>query len=71
MRDEFPTQKQFEFAKEISEFLEVEMPQDFTKGTYSDFINHYKNRFYELKELYPDDEYDEHDDNGSKYSWER
>lgn len=71
MKDDLTTEKQFEFAKAISEMLDVPMPQDFTKEAYSEFINHYKNRYYEVKELYGDDDYDEHDDNGSRYSWER
>lgn len=65
------TEKQFEFAKAISETLDVEMPQDFTKESYSEFINHYKDEYYKIKELYPEDDYDEHDDNGNRYSWER
>ena len=37
--NELPTAKQINFAKEISEVLDIPLPEDKTKAAYSAFIN--------------------------------
>ena len=37
-----PTQKQIEYAKYLAERMCVELPMEFTKGAYSEFISKWK-----------------------------
>ena len=48
MKDRKPTQKQIEFAKAISNALDV-YPEDETFDAYNEFIAYYRRDFYEAK----------------------
>lgn len=40
-----PTEKQYDYAKAISEELEMPLPSIFTKKAYSEYISHYQNEY--------------------------
>lgn len=44
-----PTQKQIEYAQEISRFLEVPLPEEYTKEAYTDWIGAYAKEYRDMK----------------------
>ena len=45
------TYGQIRLAKDISEYLEIDLPQEKTKQAYSDFINRYSKRYKAVVEI--------------------
>lgn len=53
-----PTEKQYNFARVISEELEIPLPENFSKSAYSNYIRHNLNKFKKSTQRYNDeDEY--------------
>lgn len=44
--DEPPTDRQLDFAVDISSVLGIDLPTEYTKSAYSDFISSYRNAYY-------------------------
>lgn len=45
MVQEHPTEKQYKYAQAISEELGIEMPFEYSKKAYSDYISHYQSEY--------------------------
>lgn len=71
MKEEMATQKQYEYAREIANTLDVQLPVEFTKEAYSKFISHYKDEYEKFKYLYVDEDDEEYYEEKHQYSWER
>ena len=54
-----PSEKQYDYAKVISEELEVPLPDTFSKSAYSHYISHYEKRYKLSMQKYHDEEEDE------------
>lgn len=52
-----PTEAQLKFVKDICDELNVNEPDDFTRSGYSDFIEYYKDQFYNSKNITKSDSY--------------
>ena len=50
-----PTDKQVEYATEISDLLGIPLPEEYTRRAFSDFIGKWQREYREAKEL-PDPE---------------
>ena len=59
---EFPTQKQENFARQIAETLEIDLPRERTKEAYSIFISQKINLFKREKQRYKEDYFDRQED---------
>lgn len=46
LKKEKPTYRQIEFAEKIAETLCLDLPQDYTKEAYSDFISEWSEDYY-------------------------
>ena len=46
---ERPTDKQIDFAETIAKELGLDLPKEYTKFAYSEFIGEWQKDFYELK----------------------
>ena len=40
-----PSEKQYDYAKAISEELEVPLPETFSRQAYSNYISHYEKKY--------------------------
>lgn len=54
---EAPTEKQFDYAKAISDELGISLPAIFTKKAYSEYISNYQNQYkVSLQKYHEEDE---------------
>lgn len=56
------TEKQFEYARAIADKLGISLPQDFTKQTYSEFIQAYSGEYKRECQRMTDEDYGFEDD---------
>lgn len=57
---EAPTEKQYDYAKAISDELEIPLPIVFSKKAYSEYIDNYKNKYkVSLQKYHDEEEYEE------------
>jgi hypothetical protein len=55
-----PSEKQYDYAKAISEELEVPLPETFSMSAYSNFISHYQNQYkLEMQKWHPEEDEEE------------
>lgn len=47
-----PTEKQVNFVKDIARMLNIDLPKEYTKKAYSDFISEHINKFKAAKQRY-------------------
>lgn len=53
-----PSDKQINYAKAIAKTLGIELPQEFSRTAYSDFISANQNKLKRARQTYLDDEED-------------
>jgi long-subunit fatty acid transport protein len=57
-----PTEKQYSYASSISEKLNIDLPEEFSKSAYSEFIDKYKFKLRFEENKWSNKSYDRDDD---------
>ena len=56
-----PSEKQYDYAKAISDELEIPLPETFIMSAYSNFISHYQAKYkLEMQRYHEEDEEEEY-----------
>ena len=55
-----PSEKQFDYAKAISDELEIPLPETFSMSAYRDYISYYESRYkLEMQRWHPEEDDEE------------
>ena len=56
--EDMPSNKQINYAKAIAKTLDIDLPQEFSRLAYSEFISENQNKMKRKRQTYLDDEED-------------